>query len=121
MNKVVKGNAQFVKNLWTLRKSDSATPKNILQKSSEGTCDYLRYVTLLIYFRWRVVLFLGVIRNIFLFSVLFNVHNKGIATELTKKMDRQHSAGQLSCNAHIALVWQYLTYYFIWYRIVDLD
>ena len=60
----VKGNAQLVKNT-TLRKNDSSTPKNVVQNTNECTCDYLRYVTLLICLRWSVVSFWGVIRNIF--------------------------------------------------------
>ena len=59
-----KGNAQLVKNT-ALRKNDSSTPKNVVQNTNECTCDYLRYVTLLICLRWSVVSFWGVIRNIF--------------------------------------------------------
>ena len=34
--------------LWTLRKNDSSTPKNVPQNTNEHTCDYLHYVNLLI-------------------------------------------------------------------------
>ena len=37
------------------KKNDSSTPKNVLENTSGYTCDYLRYVSLLICLRRSVV------------------------------------------------------------------
>ena len=37
--------------LWTLRKNDSSTPKNVPQSTNEHTCNYVLYITLLICLR----------------------------------------------------------------------
>ena len=42
-----------------------------------------------------------------MFSAAYNI---GIATKLAERMSREHTAGQLFCNAHIALVWLCLTF-----------
>ena len=57
-----KGNAIRPKyDLWTLRKNESSTPRNVLYSTNEHSCDYLRYVTLLICLLRSVVWFWGVI------------------------------------------------------------
>ena len=43
--------------LWTLRKNDSSTLRNVPPNTSEHTCDYLRYMSLLICLRWSVIWF----------------------------------------------------------------
>ena len=69
-------------------------------------CEYLRYVTLLICLCLSVDWFLGVIGKCCLAWISFTAHNKGIATKLAENMSRKHTAGQLFCNAHIALAVQ---------------
>ena len=48
-------------NLWNLKKKDSSSPRNFLKNTNEHTCDYFRYVTLLICLCWSVVWFWEVI------------------------------------------------------------
>ena len=122
-----KRNAQFVNNttfgLW-----EKITLKNVLQNTNERTCDYLRYIALLICLCWSVFSFPGVIRNVFLAWMFYKARNEGIATKLAEKMGREYPVGQLFCNARTAVVCLCLTfvlyifwYYFIWYMIADLD
>ena len=65
-----------------------------------STCDYLRYVTLLICLPWSVVWFWGVIRKGFLAWISFTAHNKGIATKSAENMSREQFAGQLFCKTN---------------------
>ena len=41
--------------------------------------------------------------------MFFNARNKGIETKLAEKMGIEHPAEQLSCDAHTALAWLYMT------------
>ena len=60
-----KGNAQLVQSttLGLLEKTDSSSPKNVLENTNEHTCDYLRYVSFPICLHWSAVWFWGVIRK----------------------------------------------------------
>ena len=62
---ILEGKEQLVQNtnfgLW--EKTRAQLRKNVPQITNEHTCDYLRYLTLLICLRWSVVWFWGVIRK----------------------------------------------------------